>query len=115
MLSKLLTPLTTATSAGVAIRYLSTIVGSVLAILGVLGLLSPAQVDALTTQVPELLAAVGALIAVLVPLYATLTKSSSDKAAEAAKQIDAKVPKEAQVIIKTSGGKPDIVVQPVER
>lgn len=110
MLGKLLTPLTTASSVGVAIRYLSTIVGSILAIVGIMGWLSADQVEELTRQVPELLAAVGALIALIVPLYATLTKSSSDKAAAAAKAIDAEVPKDAAVVIKTASGKPDIVV-----
>lgn len=105
-------PLTTATSLGVAIRYAITIVGTVLAILGILGWLTPAQVDALSTKVPELLGAIGALVAAIIPLYAAFTKSSSDKAAEAAKQIDDKIPAGYTVHIPTPPGVPDIVVQP---
>lgn len=110
MLGKLLAPLTTATSIGVAIRYLSTIAGSILAILGVLGWLTEDQVTALAQQVPEMLAAIGALIALIVPIYATLTKSSSDKAAAAAKQIDAKLPRGDDVVIMRPGAYPDIRV-----
>lgn len=68
MLDKLLAPLTTATSVGVAIRYLTTIAGSVIAILGILGWLTPEQAEALTKQVPELLPALGAIVAALIPL-----------------------------------------------
>lgn len=112
MFSKLFNPLTTATSVGVAIRYLTTIVGSVLAILGVMGWLSPEQSAELERLVPELLGALGALAALAVSVYAVITKSSSDKAAEAAKQIDAKVPKHDPVVIKTPGDGPNIVVPP---
>lgn len=110
MLDKILSPLTTASSIGVAIRYLTTIVGSVIAILGILGWLTPDQAEALTKQVPELLAAIGALAAAIVPLYAIWTKSSSDKAAAAAKAIDKTVPADQTVLIKTPVGIPDIVV-----
>lgn len=112
MLDKLLSPLTTATSVGVAIRYLTTIVGSVIAILGILGWLTPEQSEALTKQVPELLAALGALVAAAIPLYAIWTKSSSDKAAEVAKEVDQKIPADATVRIPTPGAAPDIVVTP---
>lgn len=110
MLDKLLSPLTTATSVGVAIRYLTTIVGSIIAILGFVGWLTPEQSEALTKQVPELLAAVGALLAAAVPLYAIFTKSSSNKAAEAAKAIDKQLPKDFPAVIKTPGTAKDIVV-----
>ena len=112
MLEKLLTPLTTASSVGVAIRYLTTIAGSVIAILGILGWLTPEQSDALTKQVPEVLAAMGALIAAAVPLYAIVTKSFSDKAAEAAKKIDKEIPPAATVVIETPGSGPNIYVDP---
>lgn len=112
MLDKLLSPLTTASSIGVAIRYLTTIVGSIIAILGILGWLTPEQSEALTKQVPELLAAIGALAAAAIPLYAIWTKSSSDKAAEVAKEVDKKIPPEATVRIPTPGAAPDIVVTP---
>jgi fumarate reductase subunit D len=78
MLTKLLTPLTTATAGGVALRYATSIVASIIALLGVLGLLTPDQVESLTRLVPELFAAVAALVAVVIPLYATLTKSRPD-------------------------------------
>lgn len=110
MLSKLLTPFTTATAAGVSVRYITTILTTVIAIVGILGWLTPEQQEALTALVPGLLAAVSGLIAVLVPIYGVLTKSSSDKAAAVAKAVDAKVPAQAPVIIKTPAGKPDIVV-----
>lgn len=112
MLDKLLSPLTTASSIGVAIRYLTTIVGSIIAILGILGWLTPEQSEALTKQVPELLAAIGALAAAAIPLYAIWTKSSSDKAAEVAKQVDDKIPAASTVVIPTPEGVPDIVVMP---
>lgn len=110
MLKSILSPLTTATSAGVAFRYLSTIAASVIAILGILGLLSKDQVDALTKTVPELVTAIAALIPIVITVYATLTKSSSDKAAAAAKAIDKTVPADQTVLIKTPVGIPDIVV-----
>lgn len=103
-------PLTTSTSIGVIIRYTATIAGSILAILGLLGYLTPAQVDALSTKVPELIGALGALLAIVVPLYASITKSSSDKAAEVAKQIDQKIPPEMTVRVETPGTAPDIIV-----
>lgn len=59
---------------------------------------------------PILLSAIGGLVAASVPIYATITKSSSDKAAEAAKQIDAKLPADATVVVKTADGQRDIVV-----
>ena len=88
MLGKITSIFTTASSTGVALRYGSTIVGAILAILGVLGALSPEQVDELTRQMPILLSAIGGLVAAVVPIYATVTKSSSDKAAEIAKAVD---------------------------
>ena len=107
---KFFNPLTTATSIGVTIRYLTTIVGTLIAILGILNWLTPAQVLELSKQVPELFGAIAALIAAFVPLYAIMTKSSSDRAAEVAKQVDAQVPVTAPVVIKTPPDVPDIVV-----
>jgi hypothetical protein len=107
---QLLTPLTTATAAGVTVRYTTTIVASVLAILGVLGWLSAEQVETLSKQVPELIGAIAALIAVAIPIYAAWTKSSSDKAAEVAKQIDEKIPPKDTVTVKTPPGQSDIKV-----
>jgi hypothetical protein len=119
MLEKLLSPFTTATSAGVTIRYIITIITSMLAILGTLGLLTPGQVEdvlrkvqEISGQLPALLAAVSGLIAVFVPIYAAMTKSSSDKAAKVAKEVDEQIPASAPVTIKTPDGVPDIVVRP---
>jgi len=106
----MLNPLTTATSIGVAIRYAATIVGTVITIGGVLNWLTPQQVDELSRQVPELFAALTALLTLLIPLYAIVTKSSSDKAAEAAKEIDKQIPPSQDVVIQTPVGQPDIVV-----
>lgn len=110
MLEKLLSPLTTATSLGVAVRYLTTIVGSIITILGILQFLTPEQVDALTQEVPKLLAALSALVTAIIPIYAIWTKSSSDKAAAAAKKIDAELPPSAPVEIVTPGQGPNIKV-----
>lgn len=114
VLEKLLSPFTTATSAGVALRYITVIISSALAVAGILGLLSPEQIEALNHQVPELLSAVAGLVAIFMTIYATITKSSSDKAAEAAKQIDAKVPPNVAVEIKTPGNMPDIKIPAVK-
>lgn len=112
-------PLTTATSIGVAIRYVMTIVGSVLFILSTLGVVTPEQaaaiikdVEAISGRLPELLMAVSGLVAIGIPVYATITKSSSDKAAEVAKVVDAQVPPSAPVEIVTPGAQPNIVVTP---
>jgi len=110
MLKAILKPFFTSAPSGVTTRYLTVIVTTVVTVLGLLGWLDPAQVEALKNAVPELLTYVTGLIALLVPLYAVLTKSSSDKAAEAAKQIDAKLPPAAPVEIKTPAGTPNIFV-----
>jgi len=102
-------PLTTATSIGVAVRYLTSIVGAVVAILGALNWLTPQQVEALTQQVPVLVAAVAALVAAVVPAYAIITKSFSDKAAEVAKAVD-KAPPTSDVLIETPGNMPNIKI-----
>jgi hypothetical protein len=117
MLEKILSPFTTATSLGVTLRYLTAIVGSLLAILGAVGFLTPEQVDALKAQIevltanaPALLSAIGAVMASVVTIYATITKSSSNKAAEVAKEVDANIPKEQTVVIQTPPGQDDIIV-----
>ncbi len=112
MLKLLLKPFVTSAASGVSTRYLTVIVSTALTVLGLLGWLDDSQVDALKDAVPELLAAVTALIAAGVPIYAAITKSSSDRAAEAAKQIDAKIPKAEPVVIKGASKAPSIVVQP---
>lgn len=110
---------TTANSAGVVLRYLGTILGSLLAIAGILGVLTPEEIASITAkvrdisaQLPELLTAIGALMAIVIPTYAAVTKASSDKAAEVAKEVDKLVPPEQTVVIKTPVGIPDVIVPP---
>lgn len=110
-------PLTTAAPIGVALRYISTIISSVLAIVSIIGWLTPEQVASLSLKVqqisghvPELVTAISGLVALLVPVYAMLTKSSSDRAAEAARQIDRNISAENAVVIATPPGVADIVV-----
>lgn len=110
MLGKLLTPFTTAAAYGVATRYITVILTTAIAVLGLLNVISTEQADALKNQVPELVAAVSGLVTVLVAAYGTVTKSSSDKALEVAKKVDEKIAPEAPVIIKTPGSQPDIKV-----
>lgn len=119
MFKKLTNPLTTASSLGVALRYISTIVGSIITILAIVGWLTQEQVaelnrmiEQISLQVPGLVAAISGLVPLIITLYAILTKSSSDKAAAAAKKIDAELPPSAPVIIKTPDGVPDIKVLP---
>lgn len=112
MLKMLLKPFVTSAASGVSTRYLTVIVSTALTVLGLLGWLDDAQVDALKNAVPELLGAIAALIAAAIPIYAAITKSSSDKAAEAAKQIDQQIPASSKVEIVTPGSKPNIIVQP---
>lgn len=117
MLDKLLKPFTTATATGVAVRDLTVIIGAVLAILGILGWLSDAQVEAIKQQVavltdPALLASLGTLMAAGMSIYRIFFKSTSDKAAEVAKEVDQKMPADATVRIETPAGQEDIVVHP---
>jgi len=108
----MINPVTSATSVGVAIRYAATIAATVVTILGILNWLSPQQVAELSRQVPELFGAIAALITALIPLYAMITKSHSDKAAAVAKAVDAAIPAAQAVIIPTPDGIADIIVQP---
>lgn len=115
MLQKLLKPFTTSTAGGTAVRELYQLVTAVITILGILGWLTQDQVTDLLAQLktlasPEMVAAIGGFLFALMSIYRIFFKSSSDKAAEAAKLIDQQMPKEAQVVIKTPQGQPDIVV-----
>lgn len=110
MFEKLLSPLTTATSLGVATRDLVMSVGAIITVLGVLGFLDEEQVKGLTEQVPTLLTALGAVAWAGVSIYRIVTKSSSDKAAEAGKKIDAELPAASPVVIRTPEGQSDIIV-----
>lgn len=99
ILSTIFKPLTTATPAGVATRDLVVIVGSIIAVLGALGFLTPDQVAELTRQAPVLLTAIGTIMVAGMSLYRALFKSSSNKAAEVAKQVDKSIPKNVDVAI----------------
>lgn len=110
MLSKLTNIFTTATSAGVTTRYLIVVASSMLTLIGALNLLSPEQVEALQAQIPIIASAIGTLIGAIVIVYANITKSHTDKAAEAAKQIDLKIPIADPVVIQTPGKQSDIKI-----
>lgn len=101
---------TTAAASGVSLRYLGVIIGSALTVVGILGWLTPEQIETIQNQVPSFVEAIGTLMTVVITAYAIITKSSSDKAAEAGKQIDAKLPKSEDVVIKTPDTLPDIKV-----
>lgn len=110
MLKKLLSPFTTATAGGVNTRYLTLIATTVLTFIGILKWLSPEQIEELKGLLPQFVEVIAAAIGLAIYIYGVFTKSSSDKAAEAAKQIDAKLPPSAPVKIETPAGQPDIVV-----
>lgn len=119
MFEKLLSPLTTARPIGTVIRDLFVALGAVVAILGIIGILSPEQVaairqqiDVISGQAPALVLAFGVLLTAVTSILRTLKFSSSDKAAEVAKEVDKKIPPEAAVRIPTPGAAPDIVVMP---
>jgi hypothetical protein len=110
---------TSATAPSVAIRYITTIVGSLVFILATIGALTPEQVaritevvDKISGRLPELIAAIAGLVALIAPIYATMTKSSSDKAAAVAKEVDKQIPASAPVVIQTPDSQPNIVVPP---
>lgn len=118
MLDKLLSPLTTARPIGTVIRDLLVAIGAIVAILGTIGLLSEEQVTAIKEQIevlsgqaPALLLAGGVLVTAITSILRTLKFSSSDKAAEAAQEIDKKIPPAAPVEIKTPGSAPDIFIR----
>lgn len=119
MLEKLLKPLTTARASGVVFRDAVIAVGAIISLLGIIGVLTPQQVielqrtvDTISGQWPQIALAVGALMAAGMSVYRALYKSSSDKAAEVAARVDAEVPKDDMVVVKTPPGEPDIVVHP---
>jgi hypothetical protein len=72
------------------------------------GWLSP-ETSAILSQYTDAL--VGAIVVILTVAYA-LWRRPSAKALEVAQKVDAHIPKESQVVVKTPGNKPDIVVQP---
>ena len=115
MLGKLLSPLTTAQPIGVVIRDIVVALGTILATLGSLELLSPEQIATIQKYLdavadPAFLAAVGALMTIGMMIYRALAKSMSDRGAELAKQTDAKIPPADTVVVKTPGSQADIRV-----
>lgn len=89
----------------VIIRY---IIATAAAALATHGWLSPEQ-NAVIGQNIDVVA--GAFVALGTVAYALFRRPSS-KALEVAKQVDAKVPKDGSVVVKTPGGMADIVVHP---
>lgn len=112
MLKMLLKPFVTSAASGVSTRYITVIITTALTVIGLLGWLDDAQVAELKDAMPALVTAISGLIAASVTVYAALRQSSSDKAHEAAKQIDQQIPASAKVEIVTPGSKPNIIVQP---
>lgn len=117
MWDALLKPFTTATAGGTVFRDAFIAVSSIVAVLGTLGVLGPEQVEALRQAVdnisgqwPQIVTALGAVGAAGMSIYRALYKSSSDKAAEAAHQIDTQLAPAEPVVIKTPSGQPDITV-----
>lgn len=117
MLGTLLKPFTTATAGGTAFRDLFLAAGVIIGMLGTLGVLDAAQVqklravvETISGQWPALVIAFGTIMTAGMSIYRSLNFSSSDKALEAAKQIDEKIAPDMPVIIKTPGNAPDIKV-----
>lgn len=104
--------LTTAAPVGVALRYIGTITTTMITVVAMLGWLSQDQADQLIKMMPEFLGALSGLVMIGIPVYAILTKSSSDRGAELAKQTDAVIPPEKTIEVKTPSGVPDIKVAP---
>jgi uncharacterized membrane protein YeaQ/YmgE (transglycosylase-associated protein family) len=105
-------PFTTATSIGVFVRYTTSITGALLALLVLMNWLDQETADALSQAIPQLVGAIGGVVALVIPIYAMVTKSMSNRAAEVAKVTDEEVPPSSTVVVKTPAGIPDITVQP---
>jgi hypothetical protein len=113
MFGKLTSIFTTAQPVGVATRDIITGLGAILAMLGVLGFLSEQQVQELTRQAPAVLTALGPVIYGGMTIYRTLFKSSSDVAAEVARQVDDRVIGQGtSAVVETPAGLPNIEVRP---
>lgn len=117
MLGKLLSPFTTATAGGIAFRDFFIALGSLIAAASSLGWLSDAQaaylkqvLDAILGNWAPLTLVVGTLMYGGMTIYRSALFAMSNKAAEVAKQVDAKVAPSAPVVINTPPGVPDIVV-----
>lgn len=117
MLGNLLKPFTTATAGGTVFRDVFIMISTMLGLLGMVGVLSPEQVEELkkivedlSGQWPAIMLALGTIGAAGMSIYRALFKSSSNKAAEVAKEVDAKIPPAETVVIKTPGDQADIRV-----
>ena len=109
---------TTAKASGTVARDILVFLGTIITMMGMLGVLTPSQVfslqrtvDAITSNWPQILSIFGAIMTVGTTIYRAAYMSSSDKAAEAAKAIDDKLPKNADVEILTPGAAPNIVIE----
>lgn len=94
MLGKLLTPFTTATAAGTIFRDVFIMAGTIIALLGALGLLTQEQVDALNSAVktisdqwPTLVTLLGVLMTAGMSAYRALYKSTTNEGAAVAKAV----------------------------
>ncbi len=99
ILATILKPVTSPEKSGVATRDLIMVVSAIIAVLGVLGFLTPEQQAELTRQAPVLMAALGTVGTVGMSLYRIFAKSMSAKAEETAKVIDKTMPKEKDVAV----------------
>lgn len=88
----------------VIVRYAITILASLLVGAGWI-----TETDLPSALQDQIVTAILALIAVVPAIYAII-KRPSPKALEAAKAVDAELPKAATVVIQTPGGQPDIII-----
>lgn len=103
---------TTATATGVAVRYWTTLITAVIAAIGALGFLTEDQQRVITEAIPGLMTALAVIVSIGMTIYAAINKSSSDKAAEAAKVVDT-LPKSLPVTVKAEGHEP-VKIQPTK-
>lgn len=99
------------TKVNVALRYLGVIVGAGLTVLGLLGYLDQGQIAEIKRQIPAFTEAVGALMTVVITVWAVIHKNSA-RALETADQIDKKIPPSVPIEVVTPGSQPNIVVPP---
>jgi hypothetical protein len=117
MLEKLLKPLTTARAGGVVFRDAFIAVGALITLLGIVGVLTPDQVielkrvvEDISGQWPAIAMALGALMTAGMSFYRAIYKSSSDRAAEVAKQVDEKLPPNVGMTLTTPGDLPNLTL-----
>lgn len=103
-------PLTSPTGVGVFVRYFGVILTTAITTLGIMNWMDQEQVDSLLGMIPSFLEAITAIIMLVIPAYAIVTKSMSKRGMETAKETDAKVPADMPVIVKTPTGVADIKI-----